>query len=547
MPLPLPLSLQPPPAGSPSHRRRRRRGAAAVAVAAALGLAWSATPSAAPRATAQAVVPLPPVQRIATEPGVTLDAMVYAPAPTVRARGARPPLLVMPGTWIAGRLPYLLEARHYADAGYLVVAYSPRGWGSSTGTIDTAGPRDVRDLSAVIDWAVRSQAVDPERIGVLGYSYGAGIGLLGAAADPRIDAVAAIGGWADLEEALLGRTTEERAKIAVLAASARLLGRPSPELTAYAREALTGSATAAMRTWAKTRSPRHHLKALNAHRPAVFLVHNWGDMFVAPPAQMVRFFTALQGPKHLELRPGDHVEPLVYCGLNLRIAPCRRTQQWLDTYVRDRKATAREPRPLLVRPRLGHGDEGYTGWQAMTGRRPALRPLVPRTATVRTGVLTGAEAGLPGLSPTLDKHGLPQPVVMPLLPGAGAAVWDLLPGRPTPLAVRGTPSLTLSVTPSAARGTLFAYLYEVEPLGVGRLISHVPFTFRDRVPGVPFTVELEMGATAYDVPAGNRISLVVDTTDPLYRQHNPPGARMSLAPSHLTLPLRSGAPALGHR
>ncbi|MFJ8650009.1 alpha/beta fold hydrolase [Streptomyces sp. NPDC093546] len=538
------MPLPPHPAGSPRHRRRRHRWAAAVAVAVALGLTWSASPPTVPRATARVVDALPLAQRIATEPGVTLDVRVYAPARAVRPRGTRPPLLVMPGTWMAGRLPYLLEARHYADAGYLVVAYSPRGWGSSTGTIDTGGPGDVRDLSAVIDWAVRGRVADPERIGVLGYSYGAGLGLLGAAADPRIDAVAAIGGWADLGEALLGRTTEERAKVAILAGSAHLLGRPSPELAAYSRAALTGTITARMRAWAEVRSPRHHLKALNARRPAVFLVHNWGDMLVAPPAQMARFFTSLKGPKHLELRPGDHVEPLLHCGLNLRLEPCRRAQRWLDTYVRDQQDGAREPLPLLVRPRLGHGDERYTGWRAMTGRTPELRPLVPRTATVRAGVLTGADAGLPGLSPTLDKHGLPQPVVMPLVPAAGGAVWDLLPGRPRTLPVRGTPSLTLTVTPGAPRGTLFAYLYEVEPLGIGRLISHVPYTFRDRVPGVPFTVELEMGATAYDVPAGNRISLVVDTTDPVYRQHNPPGARMSLSSPRVTLPLRA-VPAAG--
>ncbi|WP_372499165.1 CocE/NonD family hydrolase C-terminal non-catalytic domain-containing protein [Streptomyces somaliensis] len=70
-----------------------------------------------------------------------------------------------------------------------------------------------------------------------------------------------------------------------------------------------------------------------------------------------------------------------------------------------------------------------------------------------------------------------------------------------------------------------------------------PHTFHGKTPGEPFTVDLELFSTAYDVPAGHRLALVVDTADPLYIEHNPAGARLTFSsppsdPSYLSVPLR---------
>ncbi|MER6099203.1 CocE/NonD family hydrolase C-terminal non-catalytic domain-containing protein [Streptomyces sp. NPDC001728] len=95
---------------------------------------------------------------------------------------------------------------------------------------------------------------------------------------------------------------------------------------------------------------------------------------------------------------------------------------------------------------------------------------------------------------------------------------------------------------TAASGALVAYLYDVGPLGVGKLVSNAPYTFHDRTPGKPFGVDLELFSTAYDVPAGHRLALVVDTVDPLYIEHNPTGAQLtffspSADPSYVSVPL----------
>ncbi len=131
---------------------------------------------------------------------------------------------------------------------------------------------------------------------------------------------------------------------------------------------------------------------------------------------------------------------------------------------------------------------------------------------------------------------------MPLLPRRYAAVWqsERYSGG---AAVRGTPEVHTTVTPTKSSGTFVAYLYDVGPLGVGKLVTHAPYTFHDREPGRPFAVDLELYSTAYDVPAGHRLAVVVDTVDPLYIEHNPSGAQLTFSspaddPGHVSVPVR---------
>jgi hypothetical protein len=80
-----------------------------------------------------------------------------------------------------------------------------------------------------------------------------------------------------------------------------------------------------------------------------------------------------------------------------------------------------------------------------------------------------------------------------------------------------------------------AYLYDVDALGTGKLVTHAPVTWKDG--GARLEVPLQ--ATSYDVPAGHRLALVVDTVDALYADAGALGAPLELAgPAWLDLPLR---------
>lgn len=100
------------------------------------------------------------------------------------------------------------QARDLASRGMVVLAYSARGFGSSTGTIGLNDPdREVADARALIDYlATRPEVLldapgDP-RVGVAGGSYGGALALMAAGTDPRIDADAASITWNDLGQSL---------------------------------------------------------------------------------------------------------------------------------------------------------------------------------------------------------------------------------------------------------------------------------------------------------------------------------------------------------
>ncbi|WP_181687743.1 CocE/NonD family hydrolase, partial [Xanthomonas oryzae] len=133
-----------------------------------------------------------------------MGALVLVP----QGQGAGPfPLIVMPASWALPNLEYLGRATALASDGYVVVSYTSRGFWDSAGQIDIAGPDRVEDVRAVIDWALAHTPANPHAIGASGISYGAGISLLAAERDPRIKAVAALSGWADLQASLYSNRT----------------------------------------------------------------------------------------------------------------------------------------------------------------------------------------------------------------------------------------------------------------------------------------------------------------------------------------------------
>jgi predicted acyl esterase len=516
------------------HRRSTLRASAAGAVSAAL-LAGTLTGLA---PAAEAATSSVRFVDIAGDGGTVLKANVVAPAD-----GPGPyPLVVFPTSWGFPQAEYLVQARRLAEAGYVVLTYNVRGFWQSGGEVEVAGPADVADASKVIDWALAHTPADPARIGFGGVSYGAGISLLAAAHDRRIRAVASLSGWGDLIGSLYSGRTEHVQATAVLDGAARLTGRESAETRQAFKDfyAADPANEDRLTAWGWKRSPAAYLDRLNANRPAVLLTGAWGET-VFSPNQYADFYEKLTVPKRLEMRPGDHATAEITGLFGLPNDVWTDTVRWFDHYLRGAdNGIDREP-PVELKSRSGGGYEGYPDWKSVTAARQRI-PLAD-TATVHAGVDSGADGGVVFLSGALDQLTRVPPLAwLPLLPRRWAAVWQSEPYA-TARHLRGTALVHTTLTPSAERGTLVAYLYDVGPLGVGRLVTHAPFSWRGREPGRPFGVDLELYSTAYDVPAGHRLALVVDTVDPLYLEHNPSGARLTFSspaddPSYVSVPLR---------
>ncbi|WP_404816613.1 CocE/NonD family hydrolase [Streptomyces thermolineatus] len=546
-----------------STRSRRIRSAAAGTLTAAL-LATAAVGAAAPAATAATASTTASTSSATFEfvdipgsGGITLKGNVFTPGDYDGTRTY--PMVVLPSSWSLNDLEYIAQAKKLADSGYVVVSYTSRGFWLSGGEIEVAGPEDVADISKVIDWALANTPADEDRIGMAGISYGAGLSLMGAAFDERVKAVVALSGWADLVESLFtGRTQKLQASL-MLGGSGYLTGRPGDELKTVLGDFLAGryDKEAELRAWGKERSPATHVDRINANGTAVMMGNAWGDSLF-PPDQLGAFYEKLEGPKRLEFRPGDHATAEATGLFGLPNDVWQDGVRWLDHHLKGADNGIDAERPVRLKSRTGGGYEGYASWSALATEHKRL-PLGRKGWLLGTGELgVGAEADWStGIGTNLDSGAnggiiflsnladqlvqQPPSVSVPLLPRTVSAVWQS-EKYGTAQRVRGSAKLHTTVTPSDDRGTLMAYLYDVDSLGTGKLVTHSAFTFTDRTPGRPFTLDLDLTATSYDVPAGHRLALVVDTVDPLYLEHNALGTTLTFSstaadPSWLSVPL----------
>lgn len=511
---------------------------AAVLAAAALGL----TPQqaqAAPAASAAASDLR--FHDIPGSGGITLKGNVFTPAGV--EPGRKYPLIVLPASWALPQIEYIAQAKKLADSGYVVVSYTPRGFWLSGGQIETAGPADIADVSAVIDWALATTPADVAHIGLGGVSYGAGISLLASAHDPRVKAVVALSGWADLIESIYGNRTQHRQAAAALGGAGFLTGRPGPELQQILGDFLGSNLDREpqMIEWGKKRSASEQVDRINANGAAIMLGNAWGDT-VFTPNQNAKFFEKLTGPKRLEFRPGDHATAEGTGLLGLPNDTWTNARRWFDRYLKDERNGVDTEAPVQIKSRSDNAYEGYADWKSV-GSGGTEKLTLSESEHLFANVDSGADGGTVFLSSLLDQLVQAPPTAsIPLLPRAFAAVWQS-PRYAQERRVRGTVKLHTTVTPTKSDGTFVTYLYDVGPLGIGKLISNAPYTFHGKPAGQSFGVDLELFSTAYDVPAGHRLAVVVDTVDPLYIEHNPTGAQLTFSsprsdPSYVSVPLR---------
>ncbi|MFC4003073.1 alpha/beta fold hydrolase [Prauserella oleivorans] len=144
---------------------------------------------------------------VAAAPGsadrVQLDVTLYVPEQTPA------PAVLLPHGFGGDKNSVAREARELAERGFVVLAYSARGFGESTGRISLNHPDyEVADASRLLDYlaglpeVAKDSAGDP-RVGVTGASYGGALALLLAGTDRRVDAIAPVITYNDLGQALL--------------------------------------------------------------------------------------------------------------------------------------------------------------------------------------------------------------------------------------------------------------------------------------------------------------------------------------------------------
>jgi dienelactone hydrolase len=130
--------------------------------------------------------------------GVTLAGWFIPPADP-----PGPVMMVLHGS-AANRLQAMWHIERLAQAGYGVLAYDQRALGESTGSQQSIGWLDARDVPHVVDWLAAQPEADAGRIGGVGLSLGAHILIFSGPDEPRIKAFwldgGGVGSVADLPQ-----------------------------------------------------------------------------------------------------------------------------------------------------------------------------------------------------------------------------------------------------------------------------------------------------------------------------------------------------------
>lgn len=537
--------------GNGSSGAFRNRAAAALAVAGVVG----GTALAAPRTDAAADTAADVAANAAydyreiTIPstgGVKLDGNVFTP----RTPGPHP-AIVFVSSWGLEDHEYVAQAAKFAAKGYIVLSYTARGFYNSGGGIDVAGPDDGADGSKAIDWLVAHTDVDRSRIGLSGISYGSGISQIVAARDRRVSAVVAMDTWGDLVQSLYANQTRHMGAYAMLASSGRITGRLSPGTDRIINDFGANRNVPALIKWGAVRSPGTYRARLNTRKVPIFTSNSYGETLF-PPNQLLAHFDRLTGPKRLDLSIGDHATAHLTGIFGIPSRTWDDAHRWFDHYLRGAdNGIDREP-AISAETAWTRKTEAYRDVASFTGRPERLALGAPGahdgtlgtapaagtwTKRLPSGLDSGATAGILIVSGALQTFGLPNATPMREISRYAAGVWST-PVLTATKRLRGAPKLELSVRPTAKSATVVAYLYDVDANGTGRLITQEAATLPSAVPGHVHRMPIALQATSFDVPAGHRVALVVDTKDPLYGDADVPFSTTEIrSPSTLDLPL----------
>ncbi|MEV0681790.1 alpha/beta fold hydrolase [Actinosynnema sp. NPDC050436] len=134
---------------------------------------------------------------------IQLDTTLYLPERTPA------PAVLLPHGFGGSKDSVTTQATELAQRGFVVLTYSARGFGRSSGQIALNSlDHEVRDAQKLLDWLatreeVRTDAAGDPKVGVTGGSYGGALALSLAGVDRRVDTIAPVITFNDLGQALL--------------------------------------------------------------------------------------------------------------------------------------------------------------------------------------------------------------------------------------------------------------------------------------------------------------------------------------------------------
>ncbi|RIX27749.1 alpha/beta fold hydrolase [Amnibacterium setariae] len=532
--------------------RRGRRGLVAVLLTAALALgpavaAGAATtePSGAPTTRAFSV---PVAEAPGSSSRIRLDATLYTPAATPA------PAVLLAHGFGQTKADLAPAAERLRREGYVVLAYTARGFGRSGGRIGLDSlDGEVPDARAMVDVLARDPAVerrggDPV-VGVVGGSYGGALALMLGATDPRIDTVVAAITWNDLADALappsVGRVPggageplrdfkvgwASRLFGAGIAGSTDACGRFTPAFCDLYRRLVTGgTATPADLALLERSSPEAVLAGMRA--PTLLLQGEQDRLFGLDQADAnARQLRAAGAPVQVRWFDGGHdgggiagTDGVIDDWLRDRLRT-RAPVSTLFSWAVPASATAfREKRVAPAYP--GLAGTGTTRIPLEGGVRTVVNPPGGQPQSV---------TGIPGLSASTSVGRTAGSLLAAANPPSEAAAFASAP-LTAPAVLTGSARVRLRVTPSAA-GTAVLYAQLSARTGDEELpLPGGVAPIRVALPEGGGDVDVTLPATSWSLAPGDRLVLTVRTSDSQLLGSTAPASDRIAVASPIALP-----------
>ncbi|WP_197704718.1 alpha/beta fold hydrolase [Jatrophihabitans sp. GAS493] len=532
---------------------RRHRGwsiAGAVLIVALLvaGIVSAVTAPAAIRTRSAMLPGTPEATGVAAGLPVKLDTTLYFPDSSSPA----PAVLLAHG--LGGTKRDLnSQAEALAKDGYVVLAYTARGFGASGGLVHLDAPAyEVADAKLLVSYLatlpqVRTTAPGDPVVGVAGASYGGGLALMLAGSDPRIDAVAADITWNSLQNSLFpngagtqpgvfkklwtGYLFQSARGTGPLAERSAACGRVAAEVCAAFQQAgQSGVPSAATSALLNASSPASVDARITA--PTLLSQGEQDSLFPLTEADANARAIAANGTTvRVIWRAGGHD------GGGAGEGSAAAVQDWFDAHLKgvgtaDTSFELAEQGSALSSSsgrRINQtlrAEAGYPGVHAPPAPTSTFT-LSNKTQTISApaGGNPAAVSSLPGLGSLLEQAsalsgaaGVGTDLGLGAVAGQNAVFESAVLKQRQRIA--GASRVRLKVTPlGSTDATLFVSLVDLSADGSTRTPAALtqPVHLTGLTPGVATSVDVQLPAIVTDIASGHRMQVLVATTDLAYQ------------------------------
>lgn len=467
----------------------------------------------------------------------------WFPAPAASAAQPLPTVLMGPGWGSPGDtntktigLFGSLGIGALQKAGYNVLTWDPRGFGQSTGTVETdSADFEGRDVEKMLDWVATQKGVlldgprDP-RVGMAGGSYGGGIQLIAAAIDCRVDAITPMIAWHSLTTSLFKADTPKNGWSGLLTTVTK--GRTvDPHIPhAYQASITTGIIDADDRAWFAGRGPGDLVERIKI--PTLIIQGTVDNLFTLDEGiTNYRILHDRGIPTAMLWFCGGHGVCLTNPGDGTRVGGA--VMAWLQRYLKRDTSVNTGARFDMV-------DQNGTRYTADDYPLPAGTPV---TATGTGTLHYVADGGSGPAHPAADNKDLLAGVAAGITPARATNSVDVKVDFATPVVVVGAPQLKLSYTgtsPAGARPTrVFAQLVDdASGIVLGNQITPIQVT----LDGKPHQTSVPLEVVAYTAHAGAHVTLQMVATTTAYAEPRL-GGSITFDSIDVSLPVAAGLKA----